>query len=188
MTTYQYLIICNATQLQCTHKGGNDLETKHLPQGKLRSIQASFVYFCLEIIAPTCLLITLLSEQFKLSNNLLYACEAKRTPVSIETVKGVTAQNHPSLTVKLIYTKCEKSSSSYVLVVDTFHEHQFSVGPLRVGLILKRPAQLLDGDVPLQVVVVRRTEVTNESKSSSQQQCMKRGEEQLSPQWLSLPV
>ena len=54
-------------------------------------------------------------------------------------------------------------SSSYVLVVDTFHQHQFPVGPLCVSLVLKRPAQLLDGDIPLQVVVVRRTVVENGS-------------------------
>ena len=48
-----------------------------------------------------------------------------------------------------------ENSSSYVLVVDTFHEHQFPVGPFRVSLILERPAQLLDGDVPLKVVVIR---------------------------------
>lgn len=57
------------------------------------------------------------------------------------------------------------SESSYVLVVDTFHEHQFSVGPFCVSLILEGPAQLLDGDVPLQVVVVRWTVAKNESKS-----------------------
>lgn len=55
--------------------------------------------------------------------------------------------------------------SAYILVVDTFHEHQFSVGPFCVSLILKWPAQLLDGDVPLQVVVIRRTGVKNTSKS-----------------------
>lgn len=57
------------------------------------------------------------------------------------------------------------SESSYVLVVDTFHEHQFSVSPFCVSLILEGPAQLLDGDVPLQVVVVRWTVAKNESKS-----------------------
>ena len=44
---------------------------------------------------------------------------------------------------------------SYVLVVDTFHEHQFSVGPFGMGLILKGPTQLLNCDVPLKVVIVR---------------------------------
>lgn len=44
---------------------------------------------------------------------------------------------------------------AYVLVVDTFHEHQFPVGPFGVSLVLKGPAQLFDGDVPLQVVVIR---------------------------------
>lgn len=43
-------------------------------------------------------------------------------------------------------------------MVDTLHEHQLPVGPFGVGLILEGPAQLLDGDIPLQVVVVRRTE------------------------------
>lgn len=40
-------------------------------------------------------------------------------------------------------------------MVDTLHEHQLPVGPLGVSLILKGPAQLLDGDISLQVVVVR---------------------------------
>ena len=46
---------------------------------------------------------------------------------------------------------------TYVLVIDTFHEHQFSVGPLGMGLVLKGPAQLLNGHIPLKVVVVCRT-------------------------------
>lgn len=41
-------------------------------------------------------------------------------------------------------------------MVDTLHEHQLPVGPLGVGLVLKGPAQLLDGDISLQVVVIRR--------------------------------
>lgn len=39
-------------------------------------------------------------------------------------------------------------------MVDAFHEDQLSVGPFGVSLVLKGPAQLLDGDVPLQVVVI----------------------------------
>lgn len=53
--------------------------------------------------------------------------------------------------------------SAYVLVVDALHEHQLSVGPLGMGLVLKGPAQLLDGHVSLQVVVVRRTEAKKET-------------------------
>lgn len=51
--------------------------------------------------------------------------------------------------------RLEEKRSSYILVVDTFHEHQLPVGPLGVGLVLEGPAQLLDGNVPLQVVVIR---------------------------------
>lgn len=52
-------------------------------------------------------------------------------------------------------------------MVDTFHEHQFSVGPLCVSLILKGSTQLLDGDVPLQVVVVCRTGEGNSERRKS---------------------
>lgn len=45
---------------------------------------------------------------------------------------------------------------TYVFVIDTFHEHQLPVGPLGVGLILKRPTQLLDGDVSFQSLVKSR--------------------------------
>lgn len=31
---------------------------------------------------------------------------------------------------------------TYVLVIDAFQQHQFSVGSLGVGLVLKRPAEL----------------------------------------------
>lgn len=31
---------------------------------------------------------------------------------------------------------------TYVLVIDAFEQHQFSVGSLGVGLVLKRPAEL----------------------------------------------
>lgn len=41
-------------------------------------------------------------------------------------------------------------------MIDTFHEHQLSVGPLGMGLILKRPTQLLDGDVSFQGLVKSR--------------------------------
>lgn len=34
--------------------------------------------------------------------------------------------------------------SSYILVVDTFKQHQFPVGTLGMGLILERPAQLFN--------------------------------------------
>lgn len=45
---------------------------------------------------------------------------------------------------------------TYVFMIDTFHEHQLSVRPLGVGLILKRPTQLLDGDVSFQGLVESR--------------------------------
>lgn len=38
-------------------------------------------------------------------------------------------------------------------MIDTFHENQLSVRPLGVGLILKRPTQLLNGDVSFQDLV-----------------------------------
>lgn len=38
-------------------------------------------------------------------------------------------------------------------MVDTFHEDQLSVRPLGVGLILKWPTQLLNGDVSFQDLV-----------------------------------
>lgn len=42
---------------------------------------------------------------------------------------------------------------AYIFMIDTFHEHQLSVRPLGVGLVLKRPTQLLNGDVSFQDLV-----------------------------------
>lgn len=41
-------------------------------------------------------------------------------------------------------------------MIDTLHEHQLPVGPLGVGLILKGPTQLLNGDVSFQGLVKSR--------------------------------
>lgn len=50
-------------------------------------------------------------------------------------------------------------------MVDALHEHQLSVGPFCMGLVLEGAAQFLDGDVFLQVVVVRRTEAEKEEET-----------------------
>lgn len=42
---------------------------------------------------------------------------------------------------------------AHIFMVDTFHEDQLSVRPLGVSLILKRPTQLLNGDVSFQDLV-----------------------------------
>lgn len=42
---------------------------------------------------------------------------------------------------------------TYIFMIDTFHEDQLSVRPLGVGLVLKRPTQLLNGDVSFQDLV-----------------------------------
>lgn len=41
-------------------------------------------------------------------------------------------------------------------MIDTFHEDQLSVRPLGMGLILKRPTQLLNGNVSFQDLVKSR--------------------------------
>lgn len=64
-----------------------------------------------------------------------------------------TGTTHSFLTD--VKSKEREINKAYILVVDTFHEHQLSVGPFCVSLILKGSTQLLDGDISLQVVVIR---------------------------------
>jgi len=40
-------------------------------------------------------------------------------------------------------TKKYNKSKSYIFVIDTFEQHQLPVGPLGMGLVLERPAELL---------------------------------------------
>lgn len=42
-------------------------------------------------------------------------------------------------------------------MIDTFHEHQFPVCPLGMGLVLEGSAQLLDGHISVQDSIVART-------------------------------
>lgn len=46
---------------------------------------------------------------------------------------------------------------THIFVIDTFHEHQFPICPLGVGLVLERSAQLLDGDISVQNSIIART-------------------------------
>lgn len=45
---------------------------------------------------------------------------------------------------------------SYVFVVDTFHQNQFSVGPFGMGLVLKGSAKFLNCNISFKDVVIRR--------------------------------
>lgn len=47
--------------------------------------------------------------------------------------------------------------TSYIFVIDAFHEHQLPVCPLGVGLVLEGSAQLLDGHISVQDSIVART-------------------------------
>lgn len=139
---------------------------------------SQYVLFSLSRICSTHCSTSLVSYTtfwFQLRNNLILlnpdSCLDLQEDTYIWDSKGVTAHHLLQLTVQLIYRYTENilkkgqkmSESSYVFVVDTFHEHQFSVSPFCVSLILKRSAQLLDGDIPLQVVVIGWTEVKNEN-------------------------
>lgn len=53
-------------------------------------------------------------------------------------------------------------------MVDALHEHQLSVRPLGMGLVLKGSAQFLNSDVPLQDVVISRAKRKKERKKKQQ--------------------
>lgn len=55
---------------------------------------------------------------------------------------------------------------AYVFMIDTFHEDKLSVRPLGMGLILKRPTQLFNGDVSLQDLIISGAEKQNVVKAS----------------------
>lgn len=57
-------------------------------------------------------------------------------------------------------------SATYIFVIDAFHEHQLSVCPLGVGLVLEGSAQLLDGYISVQDTIIART--VEEKKHSIQ--------------------
>lgn len=51
-------------------------------------------------------------------------------------------------------TETEKNRS-YIFVVDTFHQDQFSVGPFGVGLVLKGSAKFLNCNISFKDMIVR---------------------------------
>ena len=53
---------------------------------------------------------------------------------------------------------------TYIFVIDTFHEHQFPVCPLGMGLVLEGSAQLLDGHISVQDSIVAGTAEEEKTK------------------------
>lgn len=55
-----------------------------------------------------------------------------------------------------MYSRRRIQIGAYVLVVDALHEHQLSVRPFGMGLVLKGSTEFLNSDISLQDVVICR--------------------------------